>query len=199
MTAQYSDIVYYKQKKYELAGTTSDGLFNPMSLGLKPIPCCTACWNGFLIEYRVAYKKFQVKNLLINLNDYTENKKIVPEPITINGIQPEAKDADGMFDTIYQKIHLTIPYTGKILIARNFIRWLYVHMGYHSAWKYKDVVELQFQEGRLNQEEDLSGQLSNLRIKYGLGSKPNCHDDELEDEISERMKSLDKAFYGDRA
>ena len=197
MTAQYSDIVYYKQKKYELAGATAHGLFDPMSLGLKSFPCCTACWNGFLIEYRVAYKKFQVKNLLVNLHDYGKKKKTPQMPITINGIQPETNDGDAMFDTIYKKIHLTIPYTGKILIARGFIHWLYVHMGYHSAWKYKDVVELQFQEGKLTQEQDISAHLSDMRVKYGLESKPNRSDNELDNEISERMKLLDKALYGD--
>ena len=196
MTAQFSDIVYYKQKKYELAAANSEGLFDPLSLGLKPYPCCTACWNGFLIEYRVAYRKFQLKNLLINLYDYEKKEKTIQKPIAINGILPETYEDFRGFDTIYQNVRLTIPYTGKILIARNFIRWLYVHMGYHSAWKYKDVVELQFQEGRLIQEEDLSGEMKDLRSRYGLGSKPNCPDDEIRDRISEKMELLDKAFYG---
>jgi hypothetical protein len=50
-----------------------------------------------------------------------------------------------------------------LLLARGFIDNLYVHMGFHSAWKYEAVVELVFDTGVLTGEFDRSRQMAELR------------------------------------
>ena len=54
-------------------------------------------------------------------------------------------------------------YTGGLLIADGFIQDLYVHMGFHPAWKYTNVVELVFETGVLQNEFDRSERMAEIR------------------------------------
>jgi hypothetical protein len=60
-----------------------------------------------------------------------------------------------------------IPFTGGMLIARGFHKELYVHMGFHPAWKYADVVEVEFEVGRVTSTTDRSEAMAQLRSRLG--------------------------------
>lgn len=56
-----------------------------------------------------------------------------------------------------------MPFTGGLLLAQDFIRELYVHMGFHPPWKYRVVHELSFTDGRLTAERDRSAAMEEIR------------------------------------
>jgi hypothetical protein len=56
-----------------------------------------------------------------------------------------------------------IGYTGSLLLGHDFIRELYVHMGFHPAWKYREIHELVFDKGRLVNAADRSTEMAMLR------------------------------------
>lgn len=43
-----------------------------------------------------------------------------------------------------------VPLSGGLLLGEGFIQELYVHMGFHPAWKYLHVIELIFEGGQLH-------------------------------------------------
>jgi len=58
---------------------------------------------------------------------------------------------------------MSIDFTGEILAADQFIRELYVHMGFHPAWKYETVYELVISHGTILDTKDVSEQMAQLR------------------------------------
>jgi hypothetical protein len=56
-----------------------------------------------------------------------------------------------------------VPFSGGLLLADDFIDELYVHMGFHPAWKYREVHELVFLDGDLVLEADRSEQIAEFR------------------------------------
>jgi hypothetical protein len=63
----------------------------------------------------------------------------------------------------YSSLAAPMPFSGGLLLADGFIRELYVHTGFHPAWKFREVHELLFEEGRLVREIDCSQALAQVR------------------------------------
>jgi hypothetical protein len=67
----------------------------------------------------------------------------------VNGVKPRiSKDSFG-FNYIYENIGLKTKFTGRILIGRDFVEDMYVHMGFQSAESYRDVLELEMENGNI--------------------------------------------------
>lgn len=157
MTAQFSDTVTYRDEDFTLAGINGEGLFDPERQGMKPIGRCSACWRGFVCGYLVAEDRLTLEELQICLDG--------PAP-DLFGRQPDAGPPGRrlrLFDAYYRNVGHAVPFTGGLLIARDFIRDLYVHMGFHPAWKYRIVHELIFDDGNLLREADRSAEIAELR------------------------------------
>lgn len=162
MTAQISDSVRYRGKKYSIAGRNGGDLFDPADHGLKPVGRCTACWRGFVSAYAVDDGRLLLDTLSIYLNE--------PAP-PLFGVPPRPDQGKfRRFDAIYEGLAHRVPYTGGLLLAARFIEELYVHMGFHPAWKYREVHELVFRDGALVQESDRSTQMAEFRGE--LGDRP---------------------------
>lgn len=110
-----------------------------------------------------------IKELLPDLKGQAvlNGKQIHARLEQMPGIDPNdphtRKDLYSFFEFIYDEIGLEIDFTGRILIAQDFIRELYVHAGFHPAWKFETVLELIFWKGRLLVTHDVSGRISSLR------------------------------------
>ncbi len=82
----------------------------------------------------------------------------------INGVKPMGPNRDhDWFNNHYEGINYHLEYTGGLLIADGFIKELYVHMGFHPAWKYETVIELIFDTGIMIQEFDRSQRIAEIR------------------------------------
>ena len=123
-------------------------------------PASSACWRGFVRTFFIKDEKLLVKSLRVNDAAIQKN----PEGPTINGVAPERKKGKPiLFNKFYPDIFLQIDYTGSLLIGRDFERKLYVHMGFHPAWKYRQVHELVFTGGKLDSATDLSEKMAEIR------------------------------------
>jgi hypothetical protein len=76
------------------------------------------------------------------------------------------------FEWFFEPLTLPVPFTGGLLVGRDFIRELYVHMGHHPAWKCKQVVELTFVDGRLESMQRRSEAMAELREQLKHGDSP---------------------------
>jgi hypothetical protein len=167
VTAQASDSVTYAGEVYQLAGWTGEGLFDPLAYGLDLIPTTTANWRGFVAHYAVVGDRF----LLTSLTDVGIQGAIDEE-----SMRELAPDIDGRRATwkprvVYENMDLPIPFTGKLLIGRDFLRDLYVHMGFHPAWKFEHVMELVLADGILQAAEDISEQVAQSRREILEGTR----------------------------
>lgn len=166
MTAQINDRFIYEGADFSVAGISEGELFDPAILDMKPAMASTACWRGYQAVYSVVDKHLVVADLHVNLlaKDGANYEREVGPPI--NGVVPEGPDEDADFDFFnnhYAAINYHLEYSGGLLLADGFLRDLYVHMGFHPAWKYERVVELVFANGILTEESDRSKKMAEVR------------------------------------
>lgn len=80
-----------------------------------------------------------------------------------------------------------IPFTGGLLLGAEFIRELYVHMGFHPAYKYRIVREVVFDAGRLIEHHDRTREIAEFRSMLSARSLHPGYD-ASRSEISEWVK-----------
>jgi hypothetical protein len=187
MTAQISDAVTYERHRYSLAGVKGPGLFDPKDLGLQPRATSSANWRGYYCGYEVRDDQLELSDLHIGLES--------PEPATILGIAPTWQKTYGkMHEAGYQHMRAPIAFTGGLLIADGFINEMYVHMGFHPAYKYRVVHELIFDAGRLTSATDQSANMEKVRrCLVGKSLQPGM--DAGEEEIMEWIKTTFSLEY----
>ena len=153
MTAQMSDSFLLEEKKLSLVGINGSGLFNPSDYNLQPLPRITSCWRGYVCTYKTFHGKLMLDSLLINLDH---------EGPAINKTHPSFSN-QGTFNNKYSDLDLVMDFTGDLLVAQGFIQQLYVHMGFHPAWKYETVLELNVSQGNVLETKDVSGNMAEVR------------------------------------
>jgi hypothetical protein len=153
MTAQFSDVVLYEKRRYALAGISGSGLFDPSEHDIRVRMISTACWRGYLCEYTVEDNQLFLTALQLGAAQ-------PPEEVFGAHVQPGAT-------AVYRPIRVRQPFTGGLLLGAGFIEELYVHMGFHPAWKYKTVLELTFDDGRLDAAHDRSEPMAQRRAAQG--------------------------------
>jgi hypothetical protein len=153
---------------------------------MQPLPRITSCWRGYVCTYKALYNRLLLDMLQINLDR---------EGPVINNVRPEfpAKDT---FNNIYHELGLHIDYSGGMLVADGFIQELYVHMGFHPAWKYETAFELVFSQGTLLEKKDVSQQMMELRkkmIQKPLQPGPGTPRQTLEEWIASTFKRSNRS------
>jgi hypothetical protein len=180
MTAQIDDEFQFQNQEFAIAGISEGELFDVSVLDLEPRATCTACWRGYQCVYSVQEGRLVLANLYVNLmqDSLDPNEYIRQVGPVINGVKPRAKGKGfDIFNNYYLGVNLPLEYTGGLLLADGFIQKLYVHMGFHPAWKYKKVYELIFENGLLIAEYDRSAKMAEIRALF------ENSDDELDDSL----------------
>lgn len=172
MTAQIDDMFRYNGTDFSVSGISEGKLFDPGLLGLKPADTCSACWRGYQAIFAVSGSRLVLDTLHVNL--LTEGKDYErQEGPPINGVTPTGSSGEhDWFNNNYTGLDYHLEYDGGLLLADGFIHDLYVHMGFHPAWKYTTVIELVFAKGILQQEFDRSERMAEVRQKI-IGSRDN--------------------------
>jgi hypothetical protein len=181
MTAQISDSFLFQDQRFSVVGVNGGNLFHPAEYGMQPLPRITSCWRGYVCMYTTLYNKLLLDTLQTNLDQ---------EGPPVNNISPEFS-INGTFNNIYHELNLHVDFTGGMLIANGFIQALYVHMGFHPAWKYEAVFELVFSQGYLLEAKDVSRQMAELRdrmTRQPLQPGTDVSRQELEDWIASTFK-----------
>ena len=179
-----------------MAGVNGQGLFDPLDYDLRPFPRITSCWRGYVCEYRVFSNRFLLNKLKINLGirpwNGDQHEFIPEEGPPLNGLKPVfATDTYELFNNTYRELNLHIDFTGGILAADDFIRELYVHMGFHPAWKYKNVIELIISHGDVTETRDVSEIMQEIRdrmVKSQLEPGLHASREEIEAWVASTFK-----------
>ncbi|GAA2438162.1 hypothetical protein GCM10010191_61650 [Actinomadura vinacea] len=192
MTGQISDEVTYRGKPYALTGANGTGLFDPASLGLRVRMISTACWRGYVAGYAVLDDALKLTRLELGLDDR-------PEVFGVRPDEPhdpeEAEDSENFLPPprhpAYSGLDVPVPFTGGLLIGRDFDSSYYVHMGYQAGWKYEDLQELIFEDGRLVEAHDRSRTAARMREAAEGPESPDRNDREAVRAWIRRSFSLD--------
>jgi hypothetical protein len=162
MTAQMNDSFRFQEHDYSIAGISEGELFDPTLLALAPGSggVCTACYRGYLATFAVKQDRLVLDQLRINLEDPDLGG---PAPPLVNGKSASRPDEEFFFNFEYLDLDYHLEYSGGVLLADGFIEELYVHMGFHPAWKYTTVKELTFEHGQLRQVKDVSATMAEFR------------------------------------
>jgi hypothetical protein len=186
MTAQISDTFRYTKKPFDLAGLQGSGLFDPAQQGVTARSWSTACWRGFTCSYEVADGALFLTRVNLGLGEEDraavakgEGPKLfgkVPRRYTIRGHSTNVRTGEvttswESSDYVVDELREQVPFTGGLLLGDDFIREMYVHMGFHPAYKFRTVYELVFDRGRLTGEHDRSARMAELREKLESRSR----------------------------
>ncbi|HET9345203.1 MAG TPA: hypothetical protein VFO05_05820 [Candidatus Limnocylindrales bacterium] len=171
MTAQASDTIQWSGTRWSLVG--GGPLFNPGDHGLEPFMLHTGNWRGYLCRYAVHDGRLVLDHLEIGFNGQQLDEARDGRGPILNGRVPVGQpDRPNGIAFTYPDLALPIDYTGQLLIADGFIQDLYVHMGYHPAWKYERVTELHFVDGVFERAEDLSERYAKMRANADPADLP---------------------------
>jgi hypothetical protein len=162
MTAQISDIVFHRGLEYALASYSVEP-FSPADFGYSPAIASTACVRGYLAEYEVRNGSLLLRRLSINHYVLGSDESLAERPCDLFGVQAEEWDNSYIGRWVFRNLNMPLQYSGVLILAREFIRSLYVHMGFHPAWKYEEALELVFESGRLASERDLGPEMADIR------------------------------------
>ncbi len=179
MTAQVADQVLFNKLLWEFIGITGGRLFDPEDWKIKPASTCTACWRGFVCQYAIEENKLVLDSLIVH---DTEDGHLP----AINGVEPSFHQ-DILFDfepesppaafsscgaknggpALYRNLHLRLPFSGGVLLARDFIPEMYVHMGFQKPHRFRSVIELCAEDGAIVTQLDHSAQMEKIRQQCG--------------------------------
>ncbi len=111
----------------------------------------TACYRGFYATYELKEGTLFLKELTLR----EKNRNYLP----IEGIEPEWEE----YQATYHNLKVMVPYTGKIRLAKDFIRELYIHMGFQKATAFKTVLDITLKDGRIVEINDRSQEIEQKR------------------------------------
>ena len=137
----------------KIQGVRGDALFDPAQRGWITASPSTANWRGYVANYGIHESRLVLRDLDIHFAD--------PNAPIPKLHEHEGRKNGG--EVVYNNMRMPIDFTGGILACDRFIRELYVHMGFHPAWKFEHVEELIFDKGKLVQRDDVSAKLAEVR------------------------------------
>lgn len=153
MTGQIADTFLLDGVEYALVGINGEGLFDPADFDLRPYSSCTACWRGFVLTYDIRENILLLSKLHINLK----------EAKVVNGVEPSTeKDEYSFFDYVYH-LNMRVPFTGTLMLGKDMISGMYVHMGFQRAMAFETVFELELKDGVVIRKRDLSKKMKERR------------------------------------
>ena len=182
MTAQIPDQFLYKNEQFVLIGLKGSNLFKPEEYGIYPVMASTACYRGFVATYVITNKQLILNKLVLK----SQEKKLAK----INDKAPIEEKSVYSFNFTYYDVNLPIKFTGFILLGKDFINEMYVHMGFQRPISYETVIEFQLRDGEIIAVNDFSELIAKLRKEDPTkGARPDY--DENTKEWIDKMFSLD--------
>ncbi len=170
MTAQFSDHFRHRGTDHSVIGMPDPSLFDSAIFGLDPVGTCTACHCGYVATFAVADGRLVVDALDVNLyepDDGRDPARFKPRlGAPVNGASPAGPPGRhaGLLNNRYRGLANPLAYTGDLLIGDGLIPELHNHMR-SAAWKFRTVVELAFEDGRLRRETDRSAEAAEARAR----------------------------------
>lgn len=168
MVMQIPDKVSYKDQEFILAGLKGTGLFTPMDFGISPemVDIATACYRGYFCRYECIDKEL----FLVELGIFTR------ENIKLPFIQDvSAKSNNTHFS--YESLRIPCSFSGGLILVRDPIE--IAGQSFPGPLDFKEIVEILFEKGKLQQEIDHSLTVAGLRKQVDEFSDSFKSDGEL--------------------
>lgn len=161
MTAQIPDYLNVNREEYRIVGTQGQRLLQLNDFGVIPTESISNCWRGFHMGYTVIDKMLVATRLTVMGQVISVIDDIMPTPGRIY----ERWGRMCWADTEWMGLERGVPFTGKLLIGKNFIFDMVAHMGFQKPTSFRKVFELCFNNGCLIDTFDISDQIALLRNK----------------------------------
>ncbi|MHA1212120.1 MAG: hypothetical protein ACTSSH_06635, partial [Candidatus Heimdallarchaeota archaeon] len=144
MTGQIADKFLFKGEEYYICGITGGEIFSPEDFDLHSYSTSTNCWRGYQIYYNVINNQLVGETLFINLE---EEDKIINDKKPIILGKPDFNKTGieanwNFFKYYYQDLDLKLKFTGRVMVAKDFIEEMSIHMGFQKPMGYRTVFEL---------------------------------------------------------
>ncbi|MHA2424331.1 MAG: hypothetical protein ACXAEF_06055 [Candidatus Thorarchaeota archaeon] len=196
MTAQMPDEFRFEGEKYSLIGIRGSKLYKAEDFGLEPREASTACYRGYIMYYDCVNGRMILDRMHVNSKEAGPINGVDPVPNEHEIFSPEFKaklpesiQQWSLFKYTYNNLNLKTKFSGSLLLGKDFIQSMYVHMGYQRPMAFRIVLELQIEDGDIIAINDLSSKMEELRItNSGRGARPDTQD---KDEI---LEWIDQAF-----
>ncbi|HEC41151.1 MAG TPA: hypothetical protein ENI29_23095 [bacterium] len=183
MTGQVPDDIILNGESYSLIGLRGQNIFRPEDFGIIPLSASTACWRGYVMGYIISDDQLFLNEMQVNTED----------PPKINGIEPQM--GSRFFKYHFKDLKLKSNFTGSILLAKDFIKSMYVHMGFQRAIAFRTVIELNIENGEIILEIDMSKQIEEYRNNdVDRGARPRSNSMNDIGKWIEKTFSLDYNF-----
>ncbi|HEX7167479.1 MAG TPA: hypothetical protein VF230_10910 [Acidimicrobiales bacterium] len=189
MTAQVPDGFVLDGEELSLVGVNGSPLFHPFDHGMLPTAVHTACWRGFIATYGVRDGRLVVTKVVTRLMDGVNGEHTVESAPALFGVRPVVDEK--LAALRYDDLDGPVPFTGGLLLGAGFIGGLYVHMGFHPAWKYERVLEVLAESGNVTAVHDRSDAMAVVRDEILAGKRPEPDGRAEASARLERMFSLD--------
>ncbi len=186
MTEQLYNSVIYKEEYYSLSGLTDDIQFiteDAIKLGIPAegdkgntsehrVRLSSGCHRGYRCTLIVRDNTLLIKKIECNSpcrisgvslgNYFGDNTK--KNPIEVYGVKPEFDDdITSDFAASYNNINHKIEYNGSILISNEYSRKVGRPDDFQTSWLTKTTFELEFENGILIKEFDISSEIDLMR------------------------------------
>jgi hypothetical protein len=163
MTEQIEDDFHYRDAKYTLAACSAGEPFSPYQLGIQPNMASTACVRGYHVTYGVKDDRLVVAELRFVLVEDEVDWTRVPGP-EINGVEPvEEAPGPDWFNNNFLDLDLPVAYDGGLIIGSGYLNEYHLDLDLVTLWKYREVLEIRFEQGRLSEVRDLSELMRPIR------------------------------------
>jgi hypothetical protein len=156
MTVQIPDTFLYNGEHYALILLNGERLITPEDYGMKPKAWHTACWQGFYSTYEITNDGLFLKEMTIG--------KVDGSLKPIQGIMPTPDESSSIDGFSYKGLHIFTKFTGRMLLARDFI--LDLRMVYPNPIAYQTLFEVTFAEGKLVSTQDLCSENEQQRQNW---------------------------------
>ncbi len=128
MTAQASDIVLLKGEQYNLVAYSTGLPFNPVEYGYKPVAASSACWRGFLCEYKIETGVFLLDKLHINHQETDIPVSQKKQPHDLHGSIASVSKTSFIGRWLFENVAMPVEYSGGLIkLWRDIAIWKKVY------------------------------------------------------------------------
>lgn len=178
-------------KGFSIKKYTGDAPFDISQYYDNPFMSLSVCWRGFVATFAVKNNRLLLKDLRVFKETET--------PRVINGAKPKFVDFFDSKILSYKNIDLELDYTGKMLITKGDSQ-LGLHPKFNIA-SHKNITELVFSSGVLQEQEDLSELIEQFRETLYDHAKKECIEEnslKMLSELSSKAISKEKVTAEDK-
>lgn len=169
MNVHFSDTVHFLGREFAVAGCDGLGLFEPCMHGLRPVMTSSRCCRGYRCRYAVAAERLILDEVAIGLDGRdAEDARHGLGPSLLGRVPcpddscEDEDDHDGAFYR-YERLAQPVVFSGRLLVGSGLTPG---GSGLPAACRFRNLLELIFESGRLVQVVDHSARIARVHARH---------------------------------